>query len=1009
MGRVRGKAGCVLLLLGVLFELVGPAGSAVASESPIPAAPASVSPTEWVTGTKKVLVIRIRFPDEPAVDPITEAELAPAWQQAKDQLPEFSYGQFAFDPTLVVSPTVTMPNASTFYAGKIWSEELLADARAAAAALGPLWDSANYHLDIVISNSPGSTAGAIGTVGGKGIYGTGGPAKIQFIAHELGHNLGLPHGSSAYFGHATFGPLKAEAATLVEYGDSHDLMGDSKSTGGSPKYHFNPLQKYLLGWIGDGAVEAPVASGTYRIHAHDVASLPPGAKVALRLPHSPQEELWWSFRQKWVENPWSVDGAEVHLWHRFINTFGYANPANTIRLDPTPGSPFVTGDPQYMEDATLLVGRTFFDPWSKVYVTPIGKGGTTPESLDLVVNFGPFPANVPPTAALGASAGAVAIGAPVTFTATASDTNGDPLAWAWDFGDGSFAATNAPAATKSWGAAGVYTVTCIVSDMKGGETRRTIAVTVGAPVVNSISGTVRDALGNPMAGVHVHNGLQSSGYPAYRGTYTRDDGTYTITNLPAGSFTLTAGKDHSVFSRDGGWTNPVTVGPPASVVGRDFRRSGGLVSITGRVQSGPFGALTPGVTVRVEKSDGTSVDLVSDAGGVWQINVPQGLTKVTAIPPAGSGWTIGEAWPLPGGAFPNPWVINVGGTAIDKLNFYFRTPDLAPVGFDSASSVVFENVGQASIPVSVTRSSGTNLNMVQKIAAGGTATGGGVDHFHANGAFLFPAISPPGPPQTQTRTITFPVIDDGVAEPNETVKLSLVVTQVTYQPTITSHTVTLVDADMALDSTSVAENQPSGTAVGSFLTGSPDLSSSFTYTLVAGAGSADNASFSVTGRTLRTAASFDFETKSSYSVRLRCTNAGGGFFEEPFTISVVDLSEGPGTVAGGGDPAMALGVAKNVGNPTHLDLAWGASCGGGTTDYALYEGTMGAFTGHLPMTCSTGGTSALDRTPGAGDRYFLVVPRSLTAEGSYGTDGSGAEIPPSSAPCLATQELSGCP
>ena len=39
---------------------------------------------------------------------------------------------------------------------------------------------------------------------------------------------------------------------------------------------------------------------------------------------------------------------------------------------------------------------------------------------------------------------------------------------------------------------------------------------------------------------------------------------------------------------------------------------------------------------------------------------------------------------------------------------------------------------------------------------------------------------------------------------------------------------------------------------------------------------------------LRTAASFDFETKSSYSIRVRSTDAGGLAIEQPFTITVND-------------------------------------------------------------------------------------------------------------------------
>src|SRR5204863_154599 len=86
--------------------------------------------------------------------------------------------------------------------------------------------------------------------------------------------------------------------------------------------------------------------------------------------------------------------------------------------------------------------------------------------------------------------------------------------------------------------------------------------------------------------------------------------------------------------------------------------------------------------------------------------------------------------------------------------------------------------------------------------------------------------------------------------------------------------------DISLSSSSVAENQASGTTVGTFSTTDPDAGDTFTYALVAGTGSTDNGSFSITGNTLKTSASFDYETKNSYSIRVRSTDAGSLFFDK---------------------------------------------------------------------------------------------------------------------------------
>ncbi len=95
----------------------------------------------------------------------------------------------------------------------------------------------------------------------------------------------------------------------------------------------------------------------------------------------------------------------------------------------------------------------------------------------------------------------------------------------------------------------------------------------------------------------------------------------------------------------------------------------------------------------------------------------------------------------------------------------------------------------------------------------------------------------------------------------------------------------------------VAENQSIGTLVGTFSTSDPDGDNNHTYSLVAGAGSADNAAFSIAGNQLRTNAVFDYEAKNSYTIRVRTTDGGGATFEQSFTITIVDVNENVNTQA----------------------------------------------------------------------------------------------------------------
>jgi hypothetical protein len=106
----------------------------------------------------------------------------------------------------------------------------------------------------------------------------------------------------------------------------------------------------------------------------------------------------------------------------------------------------------------------------------------------------------------------------------------------------------------------------------------------------------------------------------------------------------------------------------------------------------------------------------------------------------------------------------------------------------------------------------------------------------------------------------------------------------------------------------VPENRPTGTAVGDFNTTDPDASDTFTYTLVSGMGDADNGAFTIVGNQLKTAASFNFEAKSSHTVRVRATDAGGLWTERAFTIGVTNVNEAP-TVA---VPAAAQTAFEDV-------------------------------------------------------------------------------------------------
>jgi Ca2+-binding RTX toxin-like protein len=108
---------------------------------------------------------------------------------------------------------------------------------------------------------------------------------------------------------------------------------------------------------------------------------------------------------------------------------------------------------------------------------------------------------------------------------------------------------------------------------------------------------------------------------------------------------------------------------------------------------------------------------------------------------------------------------------------------------------------------------------------------------------------------------------------------------------VTVNPVNEAPTNLNLDNSTVAENQVLGTVVGNLSTTDPDTGDTFTYSLVTGTGDTDNGLFTIVGNQLKTNTVFDFETKNSYSIRLRTTDAGGLFSEQQFTISVSDVNE----------------------------------------------------------------------------------------------------------------------
>ncbi len=97
--------------------------------------------------------------------------------------------------------------------------------------------------------------------------------------------------------------------------------------------------------------------------------------------------------------------------------------------------------------------------------------------------------------------------------------------------------------------------------------------------------------------------------------------------------------------------------------------------------------------------------------------------------------------------------------------------------------------------------------------------------------------------------------------------------------------------NIVLSATNISEAAAIGTTIGTLTVTDPDFQDSATCSLVGGAGATDNASFTIVSNVLKTAATLNYEAKTSMSIRVRATDVGGLFFEKVFTISIINVND----------------------------------------------------------------------------------------------------------------------
>lgn len=502
----------------------------------------------YTEGLKRLLILRVDFSDL-AGAPLSDAAGTNMLNGIAAFYLEQSFGKTTFRPLgagSAMTATLRMPKTAAVY-GASDPSILRTDARNAARTAGVTLAQFDFDL-ICVGAVPGFNWAGLGYVGAPGSW-----IRASFDAaggvssHELGHNFGLNHANAwDTGGQSILGP-----GSNVEYGDSFDTMGNS--TAG--RRHFNTRYKNYLNWLPTTQVKIVTTSGNYRLFAHDATNA--ATTRAVRIARNAQTNYWLEFRQKFTDRPALMDGVGLR-WARTGNQ-------QSLLLDVTPGSA------DGKNDSALLIGRTFSDRVAGIHITPLAKGGTIPESLDLQVNLGKFTNNQLPSVTLTASATSAFAGAPITFTANATDPDGDTLAYSWDFGDNAIVAANTNVVRRAWSAAREYWVRCTVSDMKGGEGSAAVLVRIGNPTTYRVAGRVLQG-GKPVAGIRVEVSNTQQ-------TYTVSDGTYTLTGLARGTYSVKAIAEGYLFTPSG-FSNPLSITGHADGINLEASAPGDLAQVS---------------------------------------------------------------------------------------------------------------------------------------------------------------------------------------------------------------------------------------------------------------------------------------------------------------------------------------------------------------------------------------------------------------------------------------------
>lgn len=349
--------------------------------------------------------------------------------------------------------------------------------------------------------------------------------------------------------------------------------------------------------------------------------------------------------------------------------------------------------------------------------------------------------NPPPTASFVATPDYGPPPLAVSFDASSSsDLNGDPLTYAWDFGDGNTA--TGVTTNHLYPFEGVYTVTLTVDDGNGGSDSFSSPVTVVAPNCDlelrykTPDGSINAALDNQ---IRAHLMLQNNG----DNTISLEDITIRYWYSKEGTESQNAWIDYAAVGSENVTTNFVTL--PDPVTGADHFVEVGFTAGAGSLSAnGNSGE----VQVRIAKQNWSNYDETDDYSYNPNYSSFAAWDRVTVYCNGLLSWGI-EPDGFNGGG------INTPPTAVLTTS---ATTGMAPF------SVSFDGSGS-------TDADGDMLSYSWDFGDGNSATGSMQNHVYTNpGTYVATLTVDDGNNGSDTESVTITVESDGGGT-NETVEV----------------------------------------------------------------------------------------------------------------------------------------------------------------------------------------------------------------------------------------------